>query len=100
MGPLFRRGGAFFIRRSFKGDRLYAAVVDAYLRRLVRDGCSIEFFLEGGRSRTGKLLPPKFGLLNMVGDAALSLPHRPRHVHARSASATSASSRSARTSAS
>jgi glycerol-3-phosphate O-acyltransferase len=76
MGPIFRRGGAFFIRRSFKGDRLYAAVVDAYLRRLVRDGWAIEFFLEGGRSRTGKLLPPKFGLLNIICDAALSLPDR------------------------
>ena len=76
MGPIFRRGGAFFIRRSFKGDRLYAAVVDAYIRRIVRDGWGIEFFLEGGRSRTGKLLPPKFGLLNIVCDAALSLPDR------------------------
>ena len=76
MGPIFRRGGAFFIRRSFRGDRLYAAVVDAYLRRVVRDGYAIEFFLEGGRSRTGKLLPPKFGLLSMVVDAVLSAPDR------------------------
>lgn len=75
MGPLFRRGGAFFIRRSFKGDRLYSAVVEAYLRRLVRDGHTIEFFLEGGRSRTGKLLAPKVGLLTMICEAALSLPH-------------------------
>jgi glycerol-3-phosphate O-acyltransferase len=76
MGPIFRRGGAFFIRRSFKGDRLYGAVVDAYLRRLVKDGWAIELFLEGGRSRTGKLLPPKFGLLSILCDAALSLPDR------------------------
>ncbi len=74
IGSIFRRGGAFYIRRSFKGDRLYAAVVDAYIRRLIRDGYPIELFLEGGRSRTGKLLPPKFGLLNMVVDAALALP--------------------------
>lgn len=74
LGPIFRRGGAFFIRRSFRGDRLYAAVVDAYIRRLIRDGYAIEFFLEGGRSRTGKLLPPKLGLLNMVVEAALSVP--------------------------
>lgn len=73
IGPLFRRAGAFFIRRSFKGDRLYSAVVDAYVRRLIRDGWAIEFFLEGGRSRTGKLLPPKLGLLNMVVEAALGL---------------------------
>lgn len=76
LGGLFRRGGAFFIRRSFRGDRLYAAVVDAYLRRLLRDGHALEVFLEGGRSRTGKLLPPRVGLLAMICDAALALPHR------------------------
>jgi glycerol-3-phosphate O-acyltransferase len=75
-GPVLRRAGAFFIRRSFRGDRLYAAVVDAYIRRLIRDGHPIELYLEGGRSRTGKLLTPKFGLLNMIGTAALALPHK------------------------
>jgi glycerol-3-phosphate O-acyltransferase len=73
MGPILRRAGAFFIRRSFKGDRLYQAVVDAYMRKLLRDGWPLEFFLEGGRSRTGKLLPPKLGLLNIIVDAALGL---------------------------
>lgn len=77
VGGIFRRGGAFFIRRAFRGDRLYAAVVDAYVRRLLRDGYPIELFMEGGRSRTGKLLPPKFGLLSMVIDAALSVSERP-----------------------
>jgi glycerol-3-phosphate O-acyltransferase len=72
MGPLFRRSGAFFIRRSFKGDRLYAAIVDSYIRRLLRDGFPIELYLEGGRSRTGKLLPPKLGLLSMIVDATLA----------------------------
>jgi glycerol-3-phosphate O-acyltransferase len=76
LGVALRRGGAFFIRRKFSGDRLYGAVVDAYVRRLIRDGYSIEFFLEGGRSRTGKLLPPKLGLLNMVVEAALAVPNR------------------------
>jgi glycerol-3-phosphate O-acyltransferase len=76
LGAIFRRAGAFFIRRSFKGDRLYAAVVDAYIRRLIRDGFPIELFLEGGRSRNGKLLPPKFGLLSMIVDAALAVPQR------------------------
>lgn len=71
LGPILRRGGAFFIRRSFKGDRLYGAVVDAYMRRLILDGWPLEFFLEGGRSRTGKLLPPKLGLLSIVVDAVL-----------------------------
>jgi glycerol-3-phosphate O-acyltransferase len=72
MGPLFRRSGAFFIRRSFKGDKLYAAIVDVYVRRLIRDGFPLELYLEGGRSRTGKLLPPKLGLLNMIVDATLA----------------------------
>jgi glycerol-3-phosphate O-acyltransferase len=76
LGIVLRRGGAFFIRRSFSGDRLYGAVVDAYVRRLIREGYSIEFFLEGGRSRTGKLLPPKLGLLNMVVEAALAVPNK------------------------
>lgn len=78
-GPLLRRGGAFFIRRSFRGRKLYAALVDAYIRKLMVEGFPIEFFIEGGRSRTGKLLPPKYGLLSMVVDAALLL--RGRRIH-------------------
>jgi glycerol-3-phosphate O-acyltransferase len=75
-GPILRRCGAFFIRRKFRGDRLYTAVVDAYMRRLMRDGWLIEIFLEGGRSRTGKLLQPMLGLLNMVVASALSLDNK------------------------
>ena len=70
LGPVLRRGGAFFIRRSFKGNRLYPALVDAYMRKLLAQGFAVEFFLEGGRSRTGKLRTPQFGLLSMVVDAA------------------------------
>jgi glycerol-3-phosphate O-acyltransferase len=77
MGPIFRRAGAFFIRRSFAGDALYPIVVDAYIRRLIREGYPVEMFLEGGRSRTGKLLAPKFGLLKMIVSAALAVPQRP-----------------------
>ena len=76
LGPILRRGGGFFIRRSFKGSSLYSALVDAYMRKLMVEGFPIEFFLEGGRSRTGKLLPPKYGLLSMVVDAAIMLPSR------------------------
>lgn len=76
LGPVLRRAGAFFIKRSFRGKRLYAALVDAYMRKLLAEGFNIEFFLEGGRSRTGKLLPPKFGLLSMVVDACLMLPRK------------------------
>ena len=73
LGAIFRRAGAFYIRRSFGSDRLYGAVVDAYVRRLIKDGWSLEFFLEGGRSRSGKLLSPKVGLLSLVVDAALAV---------------------------
>jgi glycerol-3-phosphate O-acyltransferase len=71
LGFFFRRGGAFFLRRTFRGDRLYASVFRAYVRKLLREGFNIEFFIEGGRSRTGKLLAPKMGLLGMIVEAAL-----------------------------
>ena len=73
IGALLRRGGAFFIRRSFHGDSLYPVLVEAYIRKLLAEGFSIEFFLEGGRSRTGKALPPKYGLLAMVLESASKL---------------------------
>jgi glycerol-3-phosphate O-acyltransferase len=71
LGAVLRRGGAFFLRRSFKGDALYGAVFRAYVRRLFKEGLTTEFFIEGGRSRTGKTLPPKLGLLSMLVDAWL-----------------------------
>jgi glycerol-3-phosphate O-acyltransferase len=71
LGPFLRRGGAFFLRRSFRGDKLYSTVFRAYVRKLLREGNSIEFFIEGGRSRTGKVLGPRLGLLGMVVEAAL-----------------------------
>lgn len=69
IGTIFRRAGAFFIRRSFKGDRLYTTLLRAYLRKLLWEGYSLEFFIEGTRSRTGKLLHPKFGMLGMIAEA-------------------------------
>ena len=66
VGPLLRRGGAFFMRRSFRDDPLYAAVFAEYLYRVYRRGHSVEFFIEGGRTRTGRLLPPQLGLLSMT----------------------------------
>jgi glycerol-3-phosphate O-acyltransferase len=71
LGPVLRRGGAFFLRRSFKGDALYGAVFRAYVRRLFKEGLTTEFFIEGGRARNGKTLPPKLGLLSMLVDAWL-----------------------------
>jgi glycerol-3-phosphate O-acyltransferase len=73
IGALLRRGGAFFIRRSFQGDTLYPVLVEAYVRKLLAEGFTIEFFLEGGRSRIGKPLPPKYGLLSMVFESASKL---------------------------
>ncbi len=66
MGTIFRRMGAFFIRRTMKGDALYAAVLERYVKNLVKAGHTLEFFIEGGRSRTGRVLRPKLGLLTMV----------------------------------
>ena len=68
-GPFFRRGGAFFIRRQVKGDRVYAAVLRAYVKQLLHDRLPQEFYVEGGRSRTGKLLFPKMGMVSMEVDA-------------------------------
>lgn len=66
MGPIFRRSGAFFLRRSFKGNMLYGEVFSKYLKILIQEGLTIEFFIEGGRSRTGKMALPKYGLLSMI----------------------------------
>lgn len=71
VGGLLRRCGAFFMRRSFSGDRVYTAVFRAYVDSLITRGYPIEFFPEGGRSRTGRLLAPKTGLLSMVVEAGL-----------------------------
>ena len=66
IGPLLRRGGAFFMRRSFQGDALYKAVFDEYLHQMFTKGYSVEYFIEGGRSRTGRTLPPRTGMLRMT----------------------------------
>ena len=77
IGPILRRGGAFFLRRSFRGNRLYAAVFDAYLHQVLVRGHSIEYFVEGGRSRTGRLLEPKAGMLAMTVRSYIKDPKRP-----------------------
>jgi len=77
VGPILRRGGAFFLRRSFKGNRLYAAVFDAYLDQILQRGYSVEYFVEGTRSRTGRLLHPKGGMLVMTVHSYVKSPKRP-----------------------
>ena len=76
-GPIFRRGGAFFIRRSFKGNRLYSTIFREYLAELFAKGYSVEYFSEGGRSRTGRLLEAKTGMLAMTVQAMLRGLNRP-----------------------
>ncbi|MGJ8668051.1 MAG: glycerol-3-phosphate 1-O-acyltransferase PlsB [Oceanococcus sp.] len=66
VGAILRRGGAFFLRRSFGGKKLYTAVFRAYLDYLVSRAFPMSFYPEGGRSRTGRLLKPKTGMMAMV----------------------------------
>jgi glycerol-3-phosphate O-acyltransferase len=70
-GFIFRRAGAFFLRRSFE-DPLYKEVLRRYVEYLVREGFTQEFFIEGGRSRTGKMLAPRLGMLAWDVDAFLA----------------------------
>ncbi|MFT4199046.1 MAG: glycerol-3-phosphate 1-O-acyltransferase PlsB [Pseudoxanthomonas sp.] len=77
VGTLLRKGGAFFARRSFRGNPLYSAVFTEYMAQLVSGGYSIEYFIEGGRSRTGRLLPPKGGVISMTVRAYLRQPRKP-----------------------
>ncbi len=77
LGRFIRKGGAFYIRRSFKGNTLYTMVFMKYLGLMMARGHSIEFFIEGGRSRTGRLLQPKTGMLSMTLRSYLRDPRRP-----------------------
>lgn len=70
LGRIFRRCGAYFIRRAFRDNPLYRAVLQTYLKVLLKEGYSQEFFIEGARSRTGKLMPPRLGMLSMLCRAA------------------------------
>ncbi len=77
LGSFLRRGGAFFLRRSFRGNALYSTLFKEYLAQLVDRGVPIEYFIEGGRSRTGRLLAPRAGMLSMTVRAFLRAPRRP-----------------------
>jgi glycerol-3-phosphate O-acyltransferase len=77
IGRFLRKGGAFFIRRTFKGNNLYPVVFMKYLGAMMARGHSLEYFIEGGRSRTGRLLDPKTGMLSMTVRGYLREPVRP-----------------------
>ncbi len=77
VGGILRRGGAFFLRRSIKGDELYGEVFAAYVHEVLRRGFPMEYFVEGGRSRTGRMLPPKAGLISMTVQSYLREHSRP-----------------------
>ena len=77
VGRFLRMGGAFFIRRRFRGNVLYTVVFMKYLAAIMARGHSIEYFIEGGRSRTGRLLQPKTGMLSMTVRSYLRDPLRP-----------------------
>lgn len=66
VNQLLRSSGAFFMRRTFKGDDLYKVIFKEYVTRLAMDNINMEFFIEGTRSRTNKILHPKYGFLNIL----------------------------------
>lgn len=72
IGPMLRQVGAMYIRRSFSEDKLYTQTMQVYIETLLANGFNFECFIEGTRSRTGKLLPPKFGILKFILEAILS----------------------------
>lgn len=72
IGPFLQHAGAMWIRRSFGGDQLYTTLVQSYMDTLLQNGFNIECFIEGGRSRTGKLLQPMFGILSFFLESLLS----------------------------
>lgn len=69
IGALLRRSGTFFIRRSFRNNYIYKFVLRQYVEYLIENRFPLEWYIEGGRSRSGKLLPPRFGMLAYVVDA-------------------------------
>jgi glycerol-3-phosphate O-acyltransferase len=77
VGRFLRKGGAFFIRRSLRGNALYTVVFMSYLAAIMARGHSLEYFIEGGRSRTGRLLQPKTGMVAMTVRSFLRDPARP-----------------------
>lgn len=77
LGQILRNGGAYFMRRSFKDNPLYGAVFREYMHSMISRNTPLEYFVEGGRSRTGRLLPPKKGMLAMTVQSHLRQASKP-----------------------
>jgi len=77
VGSIMRMGGAFYLRRSFRSQKLYSAVFSEYVSQILSEGVPVEYFIEGTRSRTGRLLPPKGGMLAMTVRGYLRHPVKP-----------------------
>jgi len=77
VGPILRRGGAFFMRRSFKDNPLYSAIFSEYIHTIFKKGYSVEYFVEGGRSRTGRTLQPRAGMVAMTVNSYLRDQQKP-----------------------
>jgi glycerol-3-phosphate O-acyltransferase len=77
IGRILRGGGAFFIRRSFRDNPLYCAIMRSYILQLVKMGVPLEYFVEGGRSRTGRMLKPRYGMLGMTLESFIKRQARP-----------------------
>lgn len=71
VGALARRAGVIFLRRSFQNNQIYKSVFRRYIDHLIERRFSVLWALEGGRSRTGKLMPPRYGLFNYVLESSL-----------------------------
>ncbi|MBE6423576.1 glycerol-3-phosphate 1-O-acyltransferase PlsB [Succinivibrio dextrinosolvens] len=77
VGQIIRRCGSYFIRRKMKGDDFYITIFREYLSLLFENGYATEFFIEGGRSRTGRTLPPRTGMVAMTVQSQLRGSDRP-----------------------
>ncbi len=77
IGPVIRRSGGFFLRRTFKDNPLYGAVLTEYVHAMTQAGFPVAYYIEAGRSRTGFLLPPRMGMLMMTARSYLRDHRRP-----------------------
>lgn len=76
LASIAQRGGIVFIRRDTRDAPVYRAVLREYLSTLLNDRINLEWYIEGGRTRTGKLRPPRYGILSYVIDGYARNPER------------------------